>query len=242
MPVSKQCQHCGQSFLVPPRRSDEVKFCSRECKTAAGWVTLKCECCGESFKKKASSNADSKRFFCSRACYYKVQKGRTNADKGRPKYFKKCEVCAKEFRVTLTRVTTAKYCSRKCLSESPEFKKQCSESQLREKSSRWTGGTYYSSAGYIRTHDEEFGRMGEHRRVVLKAMLKEAPGHPFLVKSTAGKWMLRGDIEVHHIDRVRSNNELGNLLAVTIEAHARIHNHNTKPKPDECWPTDPKTW
>jgi len=243
MPVVKKCDRCEKEFLVSPRRSDEVRFCSRECKAAAGRVALTCGCCGVQFEKKKSEVSRSLLFFCSPDCYKSSQKGKPKNVSGHQRYHKKCEVCAKEFRVTLTRKDEARFCSRECQAISPAYKQECSERQLREKSWRWSGGVYYSSSGYVATRDAMLGseRIGEHRLVVLKAMLELAPWHPFLTQKD-GKWRLSRDIEVHHIDRDRSNNELSNLLAVTKEAHAQIHHNNTKPKPWECWPINPKTW
>lgn len=242
MPVTKVCKHCEKQFLVPQRRSEEVKFCCRDCKTAAGRITLTCQHCSKTYEKKKSDTKRSKNFFCSLDCLAESRKGKPRASSA-PKYHKVCEVCAREFRVTLTRKDTARFCSRGCQSISPEFRRECSEAQRGEKSWRWTGGAYESSSGYVWTRDEISGadRIGEHRLVVLKAMLRLVPDHPFLVES-GGKWRLHRDIEVHHIDRNRSNNELSNLLAVTKEAHAQIHNHDMKPRPWECWPMNPKTW
>lgn len=242
MPIGKSCEHCGKQFFVSPRRSDEVKFCSRECKTAAGRVMLTCECCGKTFEKKKSDVSRSKSFFCSTECVAKSRKGKPKASKA-PKHYKTCEVCAKEFRVTLTRKDTARFCSRGCQSNSEAFRQECSEAQRGEKSWRWTGGRFTSYDGYILTRDASLGsmRLREHRLVMLKAMLEQAPGHPFL-QEIGGKWLLHSDVDVHHIDRNRSNNELSNLLAVTKEAHDRIHNGNTKPNPWECWPMNPTQW
>jgi hypothetical protein len=72
-------------------------------------------------------------------------------------------------------------------------------------------------------------------------MLEDDPEHQFLVEVNGHK-RLHPDIEVHHIDRVRSNNVRDNLLAVIYTAHAQIHHKGKKPEPWECWPSNPKRW
>lgn len=244
MPVSKVCECCGKSFNTPLRRSESVRFCSLDCKTASGRERLSCSCCGNVFER-VRSELRGKDTYCSKACYLKSMKGKKHpANPLRPRYFKTCETCKQEFRVTETRKDTARFCSRACQSMSTEFKKECSEKQQAEKHWRWTGGKYLTHEGYIRNKRKVFGKEGfvyNHRKVLLDAMLAECPDHPF-IEWVDGKPGLSQEIDVHHIDRNRSNNELSNLLAVTKAAHAQIHHRNTKPHPWECWPSNPASW
>lgn len=244
MAVEKVCEHCGIHFKVPNRRSDQVRFCSRDCKTASGRICMPCAGCGKLFERVASE-LKGKKGYCSQACYFQGIKGRKNAaDPNSPRYYKTCELCAKEFRITATRRNTARFCSKECQGASPNWRRECSERQQGDKSWRWSGGLYQMSNGYIRHKRVELGSQKitmNHRLVVLEAMLKECPGHPFL-QEVDGKWVLSSEIEVHHIDRDRANNDLSNLLAVTKMAHANIHHRNTKPNPWECWPSNPERW
>lgn len=245
MAVVKVCGCCGKEFSVPNRRHETVKFCSRECKTEAGWVKYKCAKCGELFKRKGSDNADSERKYCSLACSATARKGRPHkVDPSAPRYYKVCEMCGVQFRVTETRKDTARFCSRKCQSESPEFRKECSEAQQGDRHWRWAGGVYKCGTGYTRHKSKVLGEekfVFIHRTTILEAMLEVEPDHPFIIEKNGVK-TLRTEIEVHHIDRNRSNNALSNLLAVTKHAHAQIHHRNSKPKPWECWPRDPSRW
>jgi hypothetical protein len=113
-----------------------------------------------------------------------------------------------------------------------------SEAQRGEKSHLWKGGLYKRGSGYVRqrghTIDSKVYR-SEHRLVMERAMLEMEPNHPFLIE-VDGKKQLDREIEVHHIDLNRSNNEFANLLAVTKLAHAQIHKQNRIPKQWECWP------
>lgn len=244
MPVNKACEKCGKAFTVPPRRSGEVRFCSRACKTAAGRITLRCAGCGKSFQR-VSSDQRGQSAYCSRDCYHAGQKGKPKREAdSRPKYVKTCEVCATKFRVTKTRAETARFCSKVCLRLSATYGQECSERQQGDKAWRWAGGKYKDHSGYIRQKAKRLGveTFGwEHRAVILEAMLAQAPHHPFIDR-TGAKPKLRREVDVHHIDRDRAHNELSNLLAVTRLAHALIHAFNRKPEPWECWPPNPDKW
>lgn len=241
MAVVKVCECCKKQFSVPNRRSEQVRFCSLACKTEGRRKTLECVVCKKSF----SCEAHVDRKYCSRTCFHTANKGAKHAvDPEQPRYHKVCEVCGKEFRVTLTRKDSARFCSKTCMASSPAFRAEKSEASRGEKHYRWAGGLYKTGDGYIRHKRKALGTETvtfNHREVVLTALIEENPEHPFLVVVDGVK-KLSPDIEVHHIDRIRSNNALANLLAVTKHAHAKIHHHGTKPKPWECWPSNPTAW
>lgn len=245
MPVGKVCESCGAKFNVPPSKAESVRFCSRECKTAAGRLVLTCAACGDVFERVKSSQARSSADYCSLGCYRATAAGRLQV-RAEPvqRHFKVCETCRKDFRVTKTRAETARFCSRACQSANPNWRMECSEKQQAEKHWRWSGGKYRMKCGYVREKRKTFEgekALWEHRKVVLDAMLAQAPDHPFLV-DVNGKKTLSQSIEVHHIDRDRKNNAPENLLAVTKQAHAQIHHSDRKPEPWECWPPNPAKW
>jgi hypothetical protein len=193
-----------------------------------------------------SCEAHKEQKYCSRTCYHAGTKGAKHAvDPNQEFYYKDCEVCGKNFRATLTRKDTARFCSRKCQSNSPAYRLEVSEKMQGEKHWRWAGGKYKNHSGYIRHKSKVLGTETvtmNHRSVIFAAMLNENPRHPFIVSNEDGVLKLSSEIEVHHIDRNRSNNVLSNLLAVTKLAHSQIHHHNLKPKPWECWPSNPIAW
>lgn len=245
MGVAKICGHCSRDFFTPNRRHETVKYCSRDCKTAAGWEEIACPVCATSFKRKKSDGKRSEVKYCSPACYRATLLGRSNkVPADAPRYYKVCETCSKDFRVTETRKDSARWCSRECQKFSPTFKSECSEVQQGDKSWRWTGGTYQNKHGYVRSKQKvngvETAKM-THREIVLELMLISDPSHPFILE-VGGMRKLDSLIEVHHIDRDRSNNAPSNLLAVTKFAHSQIHHRNRKPDPWECWPSNPDRW
>lgn len=244
MAVQKVCLHCKKEFSVPNRRSDDVKYCSRQCKTEAGYLILACKSCGTEFKRKKSDQARSGEPYCSRLCFHADRVGKAPNRDFPDRVVKVCEHCKQQFSVIPYRADKARWCSKECQAASPEWKRECSERQQGEKSWRWAGGKYLSKQGYIWTRSAKNGVRPltlNHRVVVLLAMLEVEPDHPFIV-DVNGEKKLSPEIEVHHIDRDRANNDLGNLLAVTKDAHAQIHHKNRKPRPWECWPREPEHW
>lgn len=241
MPVSKICQQCSIEFKVPNRRNELVKFCSRACKTESGYENKNCVACGVEFKRKKNQVNRSSLNYCSKECNRKSIKGRPHkVDPDAPKYFRTCESCSVEFQVTMTRKDTARFCSTACKFTSMKYRKELSEAFSGEKHWRWTGGRYKKSSGYVRVRTGD-GAFPEHRHVIFKNLLRIEPNHPFIV-TVDGIKKLDSEIEVHHIDRDRTNNSFDNLLAVTKPAHYKIHHWNKKPEPDECWPRYPEVW
>lgn len=241
MAIIKVCENCAKEFSVPNRRSEQVRFCSIPCKAESGNKSVECTVCKEIFSCKLHED----RKYCSRTCFHASARGAKHAiDPNAQMHYKDCEVCGKNFRVTLTRKDTARWCSRKCQSASPEFRAERSAQTQGDKHWRWAGGLYKNHGGYIRHKRKCLGDESvtlNHRATVFAAMIIDSPNHPFLV-SVDGVFKLSPNIEVHHIDRNRSNNALSNLLAVTKLAHAQIHHRNKKPEPWECWPSNPIAW
>lgn len=242
MPIHKVCKCCGREFTVPRRRSDEVKFCSRACTFEVAWVLHECRHCGVAVRRRKSDMTRSVYCYCSKACYFKASVGTPKrtalGDAG--KIRKACEMCGLLFLVPQARKNSARWCSTKCQGLSPAWKAECSERQAGAKHWRWSGGDRTQKTGYVRHKKQVLGATTvtyPHREVITLALLKADPTHAFI---EAGR--LNSKIEVHHIDRDRSNNSLSNLLAVTRAAHARIHHQNQKPMPGECWPPNPPSW
>lgn len=100
---TKRCPQCGKEF---PARADQI-MCSRECKSAAGRVTLQCQVCGMAFSKPKSWARTTA--YCSRSCQIRDTEARTVkapkgtcTDCGRPvsrREYERCQSCALKHRV-----------------------------------------------------------------------------------------------------------------------------------------------
>lgn len=226
MDMTIVCVFCSKSFNVPFRKNKigKIKFCSLTC---AGLAIKKptedkpCIECGKIF----TSIIDKKKVFCSDVCYQSNRKSK--------KGFLTCEVCHSKFETTSTRKNTARFCSQECKMKDNSWKAIISEKISGSNNWRWAGGkTKEMKAAYNKQ---------AYRKILEEDIILKAPDHPFLIMRN-GKKVLSRRIHVHHIDRNPLNNSLDNLLAVTIDAHARIHHNGTKPRPWECWPSDPVVW
>ncbi len=238
----QECKCCGVIFKVHNSKAGKKFFCSQECKVQNSRKVVTCEVCSSQFTTALYRGLK----YCSRDCFHVANKGsKHRPDPNHVKHFIECLICKKEFRVTATRKDTAKYCSHACMSQCLDLRYRKSIIKRGDKSVRWTGGKYLMHNGYVRQKTKilkhEKSRL-EHRNVMFHALLKDNPFHRFLVVDSFGEIALDSNIEVHHIDRIRSNNDISNLLAVTKLAHARIHHHNKKPESWECWPSDPPAW
>ncbi|TFH85266.1 hypothetical protein EQG41_18305 [Billgrantia azerbaijanica] len=242
-----KCDGCGNSFQVKAHRVGTVRYCSSACKTEANRVEIICACCGEPFWVFKSQK--SRRSYCSNACRGQAMK----------RAELQCETCGKAYSKVRNAAEASRFCSKACLDKSKlnRVDKTCEHcgtgysvngyradaSRFCSEACKWkcfTGNEHWESPdgktpeGYKRS-----GTNGlVHRDVMLAWMLEEAPDHRFIVEED-GEKRLASWVDVHHIDRDRSHNERGNLLALLREAHSRLHHSRKKPDPGECWPPDP---
>lgn len=245
MPVLNACGHCGDVFSVKPSEAKWRRFCSARCKALHLKVEVTCRQCGKVFQRLKSQIPDGHEVkFCSTSCRIEAFKPTPKEKIVRERVIKICETCGIEFRVPPVRKDTARFCSHKCAGANRKFREKLSEAQSGDRHWRWSGGKYKFKSGYIREKSKRLDVQvvaAGHRMVIVEWMLETDPDHPFLIR-VDGMVRLNPEIEVHHIDRVRDNNSRENLLAVTKEAHAKIHHHGKRPNPWECWPQHPLCW
>lgn len=94
-------------------------------------------------------------------------------------------------------------------------------------SASWKGGRQNAGAGYIYSYcpDHPFARkryVMEHRLVAERQMRVSDPGSPFLVK-VAGVLYLKPDVDVHHVNEVKTDNRIENLEVMLKADHTRYH-------------------
>lgn len=247
----KVCENCGVEYGVKPHLRQKSRFCSVACKKAHNTVTFDCLECGKPFSDYVSRLARNPKY-CSKSCHAKAQRG------GQDRVELACGQCGQRYTRNPSAASNSKYCSMRCLWEAKkttvevvcencakpfevngfraESAKFCSESCKWQK---YTGDPDWSSPeGLNREGYKRHNNSYEHRRVMLDWMLEVSPDHPFVVRE-GDNFRLSESVDVHHVDRDRTNNSRENLLAVLKDAHARMHHKRERPKPWECWPPNP---
>lgn len=149
--------------------------------------------------------------FCSQNCYHSYTVGKKHPMwNGGQVYRITCKQCKKI--VTRNRLHLV-YCSHKCYSESKKGIKRYPDPSL---SPAWKGGRHISSGGYINVRFP--GKyVGEHR---------------ILMETKLGRKLLKSE-HVHHINGIRTDNRLENLIVLTASEHM-AHHHPRKKFPRPC--------
>ncbi len=129
-----------------------------------------------------------------------------------------CKHCGEEFSMPQCHSDRRVYCSYECHAEAERgiVKPSTAEGNLVKQSD----GYYlerakfhpFAVAGYVFEH-----------RLVVERWLNEADAHhPFLIR-VDGKRYLRRDIVVHHINEIKDDNRLINVIPLTNEIHGSLH-------------------
>ena len=241
--VEVPCDYCGSLLDLQPSRVARSKhqFCGRECYLA--WIQasrgeLKCEWCGGIYHVKASKVARSR--FCSEGCRREGVKAtllhltctQCGIDFSRPEYEARgvanhfcseecrnsfrptgttmipCEFCGKRVGRTPSGIHNRKYiyCSRSCMAKD--------RSEHPERNGFWKGGRFVGAGGYIRIKGppgcpEELltgnGYIAEHRWVMYQH-----------------RGFLRPSDQVHHLNGIKDDNRLENLVLLSPADHAKL--------------------
>lgn len=95
MPIPKQCEKCGKTYFIPPRREKLSRFCSQECRDASNVgrpqfrpLTVICGYCKKSFQTIACREKNTR--FCNIECYKAYRENMKEENKTKPK---KCPDC-----------------------------------------------------------------------------------------------------------------------------------------------------
>lgn len=99
--VAKICKGCGVRFEIPVSNASRYNYCSRACSSAHRSVTLWCERCGATFRDGVANRSRAPRRHCCETCR-------------RPPVLIMCAHCSTSIRVTPSRESRTRYCSRRC--------------------------------------------------------------------------------------------------------------------------------
>ena len=130
------------------------------------------------------------------------------------------KIMAKPSNYSIRQWDNKKYCSRKCGSTSPNHKnfvkghkhsettkEKLSKQKLAEKNPRWKGGRFSDGHGYIVNSIGNSARRLEHRVVMEKHI---------------GRKLDKLE-HVHHINGIKDDNRIDNLIILTKSEHHKLH-------------------
>lgn len=185
-----------------------------------------CEVCGSSFSVPPSREKSAK--VCSQAC-----RGKLNASGYESKRVRlECAQCGVNFSVPPSVAESgAKLCSKECRDAWAVGKPGHKHA---ERLSVTCGPDGYKR---IRVPDHPRAGRGtifEHRYIVERLLVEQAPNHPFL-EDVDGVKCLRREIHVHHINEDKADNRSCNLVACTSSGHKDLHK-GVVPMRGEMWP------
>jgi hypothetical protein len=192
-------------------------------------ILKNCIACGVDFEVDQSRDKTARA--CSRVCSGVLAAKKYEASR----VVKNCEVCGGAFSVPQCHDERSRCCSRKCSANLPDRKRVTGENHY-----MWKGGKTMHADGYVYVLEEDHPFQSlqkyvfEHRLKMEEKMRAVVPDHPFLIEISGVKY-LRPEIDVHHINHVKTDNGVKNLLACTKSAHRSIHNGG-RPMKGESWP------
>lgn len=93
-------------------------------------------------------------------------------------------------------------------------------------------GRHVTADGYVLIHCPEHpfasSKCVMQHRLVLEAHMREAdPESPFLTEVDGVKYLARW-VEVHHVNGIKDDNRVENLVAMTKRDHAKMHAHERR--------------
>ena len=144
---------------------------------------------------------------------------------------KQCELCGNRIKArTPSEVKLRRFCSIKCSNNSPTTKKKISDSltgikrseKTRKKTSvartgkgngQWKGGKWENQHGYV------FVKSHNHPNRNANNYVTE---HRLVVEKHIGRYLDCNEV-VHHINGIRNDNNIDNLIIMTQGDHTRHH-------------------
>lgn len=178
-------------------------------------VVKTCEVCNKEFSVPPVRAETAKT--CSKSCW-----GKANAAKYQSRRITTaCKFCGVEFQNPPCRSgeRAAKYCSVTCKSAaSVGVKRPVLEDGVRSK--------MHDGYMLITERGHPFAYQGlwllEHRLVLERRLVEVDQAHPFLV-CVDGRLCLRREIHVHHLNEIKDDNRVVNLVACTSAGHRALH-------------------
>ena len=122
-----------------------------------------------------------------------------------------CEECGEQYKIRASHAKLRKTCSMKCAV------KRRSRVLIGKNAANWRGGTETHSGGWIWVYCPE--HPNAHKNKVAE--------HRIVMEKKIGRYLSKDEI-VHHIDGVKTNNNIENLKILTRSSHAKLHHPKGK--------------
>ena len=189
-------------------------------------ITKICKQCGKEFDVP-EYRKDAK--YCCDECKHKALHGDLNCE---------CEVCGKKFHLKLYALKKSKHhtCSRECLNKlkSTLYKGEGNHQYglKGDKNSSFKGTVIMrKNNGLIERmvynpnhpYTDRNGRVKEHRLLVEQNYEKFDDKYFEIIN---GKYYLKKNVDVHHINFNHNDNRIENLIPLTRAEHTKLHNQN----------------
>lgn len=161
-------------------------------------VSRDCAQCGTTFWRYPSVMTPSRRF-CSLACKYIADTGIPRPAR-QTRVILSCQQCGAQFTNEpneLARPGRGQFCTRACA----DFAK------IGRPGSRWYGARTIDAYGYVQISVTGEGQVFEHRHIMEVALGRK----------------LADDEDVHHLNSLRDDNHLENLVVMSRTEHKELH-------------------
>ena len=186
-------------------------------------IDLNCQRCGEPFSVFPSRKGTAK--YCSTGCRDKESVKRYDSKR----ITLLCKQCGGSYKTPPCNAERRVYCSYECHAEAERgaIHQPRAEGNVSKHSQGWILERSklhpYNVSGYVL----------QHRLVVERWMRKFSPQHSFLIEIGAERYLGR-EISVHHLNEIKDDNRIENLLPCTRSMHSSIH-AAMKIVPEHLW-------
>jgi len=205
---AKQCPICKNSFnkpkLISPTNWNDVIYCSRKCYHDNGRTKIKCVVCRKEIVIKKSNIGKTKT--CSQKCASEnFSQNAKLRGLGKDSHFKAGSDTAKKISNRM---------KRKYACGEMEFMKKNWE----EASKRWTG-----------KNNPRYKDGLAHGYPLIKVDGKWVNEHRYLIEKKLGRKLIKGEV-VHHINGIKNDNRMENLIVMTRAKHLAHHKKERRNK------------
>jgi signal recognition particle subunit SEC65 len=221
-----QCQNCHLIFRAYKARGEPRKYCSRECKDSSTDVFKTCVYCNETFKTKIGLT----RLYCSQKCSNTKNHKQRSLDSLRKTF--KCKECSCEFHILESKVKVREkfckitFCSVECFHKSIQRVIPCCWCKMDFKpqrlSTRFCSLDCKNEWTKDRTKENPGSWLENGYKVIYTEDGKGIKEHIKIMQDFIGR-KLEKDECVHHINEVKTDNRLENLLLMKKSDHSKLH-------------------